>query len=833
MSQIINVYAPLIGIALNIESVPDPVFANIMVGDGMAIDPLDNKIYAPFDGVIKNIPQTKHAMTIGHELGFEVLVHIGIETVELNGVGFKILVNEGDKVEVGQIIGEFDMDYVSKTAKSLISPVIFPDLNVTTFSIVKLPVKTTTLSKPILQIKLNDSQTNETVTTSKVSQIRSEAITVKTLHGIHARPAAKLANLAKTFSSDVWIEKDNKKVNMKSISSIMKLAIVCNDEIYITAENIKIINQVIDMINNLVDNEIVRTEQKIKTDKDVVDNKFYGVIASAGVITGKIMQRKEIKFDIIETSNNPRLEEEQFFAAIKIVVKDVQYNLSQINSNDTEYKDILTSHLFILNDPQIIDDTLKFIKNNYTAAYAFNQVIINNCNELLNSNIPYLMERQNDLKDIRNRVLLELDGAKQHVLQLDQPTILIADELTTSDLTKMDKNIVGLVSVTGGTTSHVAILAKVKGIPLLVNVNSKIISVRLEIEVVLDCNNGYIDINPDVATIEAIKKQINEVKLKREENFLTATQISTTKDNVEINCFANITKADEASKIIENGGKGIGLFRTEFIYFDRIKQPSVEEQIEIYNSIAQNLQGLPFTVRTLDAGGEKVVEYINLPFETNPELGVRGVRLSLLNKHLLIEQLTALLKLNVDNLRIMIPMISTLEEYYEVQEIFKQLKIELNNNKKIELGIMVEVPSVVLMAEKFAEVVDFFSIGTNDLSQYTLAIDRQNPLLASKIDHLHPSIVNSVNLIVAGAKKYNKAVSVCGIMASEKLAIVILIGLGVKNLSMPINIIAENKAFIRQLSYADCVQSAEDCLKMSTTAEIRAYLTKKYQHLIG
>jgi phosphocarrier protein FPr len=181
----------------------------------------------------------------------------------------------------------------------------------------------------------------------------------------------------------------------------------------------------------------------------------------------------------------------------------------------------------------------------------------------------------------------------------------------------------------------------------------------------------------------------------------------------------------------------------------------------------------------------------------------------------------------------MIPMISTLEEYYEVEQIFKQLKNELNNNKKIELGIMVEVPSVVFMAEKFAAAVDFFSIGTNDLSQYTLAIDRQNSLLASRIDHLHPAVINSISMVAVAAKKYNKAVSVCGIMASEKLAIVILIGLGINNLSMPINIIAENKSFIRQLSYADCYESTQECLKMSTTAEIRNYLSNKYQHLIG
>ncbi|MEN9391391.1 MAG: phosphoenolpyruvate--protein phosphotransferase [Pseudomonadota bacterium] len=833
MAQVINVYAPLIGVALNIESVPDPVFANIMVGDGIAIDPLDNKIYAPFDGVIKNIPKSMHAITISHKLGFEVLIHIGIETVELDGVGFKILVKEGDNVEAGQIIGEFDLDYVSKAAKSLITPVIFPDLNAANFSIVKLPIKLATLSKPILQINVNEIQDSMTNNDSKHTQLKSEAVTIKNLHGIHARPAAKLANLAKTFSSDIWIEKNNKKVNMKSISSIMKLAIVCKDEVYITADSIEIINQVIELFNNFVDNQTEASEKLVKSDNLVSDSKFYGVIASAGVITGKIMQRKEIKFDFVETCVNPAFEEESLFAAIKIVIKDIQYNLDQIKDSDNEYRDILNSHLFILNDPQIIDDTVNYIKNNYSAAYAFNQVILNNCNELINSNIPYLMERQNDLKDIRNRVLLELDGAKAQSLILNEPTILIADELTTSDLTKIDKNIVGLVSITGGTTSHVAILAKVKGIPLLVNVNNNIMNVEPGVEAVLDCNNGYLDINPDPAMIIEIKRIISEIKRKREESLLTATQVAVTQDKLEVNCYANITKASEVEKLLENGGKGIGLFRTEFIYFDRIKQPTVEEQVEVYNSIAQNLQGLPFTVRTLDAGGEKVVEYINLPFETNPELGVRGIRLSLLNKHLLVEQLTALLKLNIDNLRIMIPMISTLEEYYEVEQIFKQLKNELNNNKKIELGIMVEVPSVVFMAEKFAAAVDFFSIGTNDLSQYTLAIDRQNSLLASRIDHLHPAVINSISMVAVAAKKYNKAVSVCGIMASEKLAIVILIGLGINNLSMPINIIAENKSFIRQLSYADCYESTQECLKMSTTAEIRNYLSNKYQHLIG
>lgn len=835
MQQIVNIYPPLIGVLLDLDKVPDPVFAEKMVGDGVAIDPLENKIYAPVDGVIKTIAHTKHAITYTSNAGFDVLVHIGLETVGLNGVGFQINAREGDKVVAGDIVGEFDLDYVAQCAKALITPVILADLDENIFSVVQLDQRLTSIGSPLLQVTHSGIiETNKK--NSHEHLIKSVPVTIVNAHGIHARPSAQLAAIAKNYQSDIFIEKDGHKANVKSVIALMKLSISCNETIYIYAETHKIIDQITSLINNLVDH-VEESHEEISrnssNDARIDGKKYYGSTASAGIATGKLIKRSEVAFDIIKESTNNMVEKDHLFEALNIVKKDIEYNITHMTSHDEVYKDILNAHLVLLNDPQIIDDTLNTIEKNLTAAYAFNQVINDNCRVLAASGNKLLMERQTDLRDLRNRVLSAMDGVTAKPIVLTEPTVLLADELTPTDLVKLDKKIVGLVSVTGGTTSHVAILARVKGLPLLVGVNSEILSVQDNIDVVLDSKNGFLDLAPTNEEIHAINEKITKLFHQREVDKSHAHEAAVTVDNHEIKCMANITSVKESKSIHENGGVGVGLFRTEFLFFDRENAPTVNEQQQIYSDIAKTLGGLPFTIRTLDAGGEKKVDYIKLPFEENPGLGIRGIRLCLEQRELLIDQLTAILKVEQTNLKVMLPMISTIEEYRLVLDILNDLKQQLQIKTDIELGIMVEVPSVALLSDIFAKEVAFFSIGTNDLTQYTLAIDREHPKLASQIDHLHPAVIRNIELVTCGARKYNRLVSICGLMASEKLAIPVLIGLGVQQLSMNINVIAENKAFIRKLSHVDCQQTAADCLTFATTLEVREYLTNKYKDLIG
>jgi phosphoenolpyruvate-protein phosphotransferase len=832
MQKVINIYPPLIGVLVDLKQVPDPVFADKMVGDGIAIDPLEDKIYAPVNGIVKSIAKTKHAITFTDESGFDVLVHIGLETVSLNGVGFELKVHEGDHVTAGNIIGKFDLNYVSQCAKSLITPVILADLDSTIFSFEELSQQITQVNKPILQVT-QVALANTNNANKKIHLVKSDSIKIINRDGLHARPSAQLSTLAKTYPGDILIEKNGEKANVKSVISLMKLAIAFNDVIYIHAPDKTIIDELTKLINGFVDHGEKPVSLVQESNSAIKDSKYFGIAASIGIATGKLIKRSEVNFDIVEQSENQIAEKEFLFEAINTVRTDIEYNLSNMNSNDEVYKEILNAHLLLLQDPQIIEDSLSQIEHNgVTAAFAFNKVIVDNCRILASSGNQLLVERQTDLKDLRNRVLNAMSGVTAKPIILSEPTILVADELTPTDLVKIDKNVVGLVSVTGGATSHVAILARVKGIPLLVGVNSQILSVDDNIHVILDTKNGFLDLAPSMTDINAIKQQIAKLFHQREVDIANANERSITNDGHEIRCMANITSVKEASAIKKNGGAGVGLFRTEFLFFDREHAPTVSEQQKIYNEIADTLDGLPFTIRTLDAGGEKKVDYIKLPFEVNPGLGIRGIRLCLEQRELLLDQLTAIFKVEHSNIKVMLPMIASIEEYRQVLDIFNELKQKHGVKHKIELGIMVEVPSAALLSDIFAKEVAFFSIGTNDLTQYTLAIDREHPKLASAIDHLHPAVVRNIELVTRGAKKYDKPVSVCGLMASEKLAIPVLIGLGIRQLSMNINVIAENKAFIRKLNLADCESAAAYVMTLATTAEVREYLTSKYKELI-
>lgn len=829
-----NIFPPLVGVLLDLSEVPDPVFAEKMVGDGVGIDPLENKIYAPVDGIIKSVHHTRHAITFDSEKGFDILVHIGLETVSLKGEGFKIHVKDGDRVTQGQVIGEFDLDFIAQSAKSLITPVLIADLDPNKISLIQINQDVTHISKPIMEVIINDN--SQAIQKQAIHLIKSKEVIVTNTHGIHARPAAMLSTIARKYDSDIFIEKNKEKVNVKSVISLMKLAVAFNDQIYVYAENESIIQEIINSINDFVDNP---NEDHHSNSVDngnggkIEGDKYFGFAASDGVATGKLVKRSEMSFEITEAGLDVVTEKEIFLKALTTVKQDIEYNLQHVSSHDEAYKNILGAHLVMLADPQIISDTESLIERNKSAAYSFDQIIKDNCKVLAASGNKLLIERQTDLKDLRNRVISAMSGVEAKALELTEPTILLADELTPTDMVNIDKNIVGMISVTGGATSHVAILARVKGIPLLVGVNSQILTIEDNIEVILDSTNGFVDLKPKQDDLLVIKERIASIERQKEIDLANASQESITIDGKLINCMANITSVKESKQVKANGGVGVGLFRTEFIFFDRDSAPTVEEQHIIYKDISDNLAGLPFTIRTLDAGGEKQVDYIKLPHEVNPVLGVRGIRLCLEQKELLINQLTAILKVDHPNIKVMLPMITSIEEYRTVKQIFEDLKKQYNVKHDIELGIMVEVPSVALLSEIFAREVAFFSIGTNDLTQYTLAIDREHPKLANQIDHLHPAVIRNIDLVSRGAKTNNKLVSICGLMASEKLAIPVLIGLGIDVLSMNSNQIAENKALIRKLSYQDCVETAKHCLSLGTVYEVRSYLSDKYKDLIG
>ncbi|MCE2705591.1 MAG: phosphoenolpyruvate--protein phosphotransferase [Proteobacteria bacterium] len=837
----IQIFPPLLGVILNIKDVPDPVFAEKMVGDGIAIDPLSNHIYAPVSGTIKSVHKAKHAITVTSDDGIDVLIHIGLETVNLNGNGFKIKCDSGDKVQVGDILGHFDMDLLATSAKSLISPVVLVDLDSSSYSLENALEKFTKFGVPILTLhKIDKFKSASSTKLEERPLIKSEVIKITNAHGIHARPAAILSTQAREFDDDIFLEKDGKRANVKSVVALLGLNINCGDTIYIYASHQKIIAEIATLLNNMVDAEVSSNDSTIEpnssyrsSETGVIDGKkYYGISASIGLAIGKLIKQSNIHFDFKEEATDIRLEEEQLLFAIEKVKNDIESKLSEMHksSSSKALTGILSAHLGLLTDPHILSETLKVIKQNKTSSYAISKVIEQECRVLENTKNKLLIERQTDLRDVGNRILTAINGKEIQSLELNSPSIIIANELTPTDMLSLNEHVVGLVSVRGGTTSHVAILAKMRGIPLLIGVDESLLTENTLTDVILDTKKGYLNLSPTIKEVNTITDIMLTEKLKHEADKNNALNKAITTDGVVINCLGNIGSVEDAVTLKDNGAEGVGLFRTEFIFLDKSKEPTIAQQNIVYQEILNYIEPQnPFILRTLDAGGEKQIAYLNMPHEINPVLGMRGLRLCLEHREIFINQLTAILNLDKPNIKIMLPMVTTIEEYRTAKGIVDDLIKKLNIKSTIELGIMVEVPSVALLSDVFAAEVAFFSIGTNDLSQYTLAIDREHSRLASHIDHLHPAVLRNIDLVVKGAAIHNRPVSVCGLMASESLALPVLIGLGINTLSMNINSIPENKALIRKLSYANCKEIAQKCLGMATSLEVRKLLLSLYR----
>lgn len=821
MINILKVFPPLDGILYDITNTPDEAFAMKVLGDGVTIDPLSNKIYAPVSGKVKSIYRTKHAIIISSN-SIDILIHVGLETVKLNGTGFSLFIKEGDSVKCGDVIGEFDTDYVASNSKSLMSPVIVLDLDPEKFKIKTNIFEYTDFNRPIFEvIATNEINIDENKSLEKL--LVSDEIIVLNPQGIHARPAAQIASKVKSLKMEVYLEKNGVQINAKSVVEILGLAINQNDRIRIKSSSKEAIDILTSLIIGIKEDKLENIVKPNDYYAKVEDNKYYGIIAVDGLAIGKICYKKDSEFSFVENCDDYSLELDKL-AEIYILAKNAINNEIK-NINNNEMMSILSSHVELLDDPILYEHIVNVIKDNKTSAFAINQVIDEQCDKLSKLNSKLIAERQADLKDIKKRLLLLLDNTKVVLQNYEEKTILVADEFTPSEIISLHKNIVGLVSVKGGTTSHVSILAKSLNIPLLIGVAPSVLNLNNKEVAILNLKESYLNIEPSKQELANIRKEIELIDSIKKQNLAQANKESMTVDQVKISCLGNIANLVEAEQLQINGADGVGLFRTEFIFIDKDSAPSNEEQFHIYKEIiAKSKSSYPFIIRTLDIGADKKLSYLNSFEEYNPVLGLRGIRLCLHYKELFIDQLKAILSQNVPNLKIMIPMISDILEFREVKKICYEVIDELKLNIKFELGIMVEVPSVAIMSDIFAKEVDFFSIGTNDLTQYTLAIDRENSMLAKSLDHLHPSVLRNIKLVVDGAKYYHKPVSVCGQMASEKMAIIILIGLGITSLSMNLVNIPDNKAFIRSLSYEKCKQIAENCLQLATANEVRIYL---------
>jgi phosphocarrier protein FPr len=549
-----------------------------------------------------------------------------------------------------------------------------------------------------------------------------------------------------------------------------------------------------------------------------------GVSASPGVAIGPVYQFQTTHIVIEDNPQDPESEKLALKRAIAAANEQITDIYDQVSKQSGKGQAaIFRAHLALLNDAEIFQEVSTHVDAGHSSAWSWQHAIERRSMELKQIENERLAERAADLHDIGQRVLRLLAGAEHGAPRLpDHPVILVADDLTPSDTAQLDpKRILGLCTASGGPTAHTAIIARSLDIPCVVGAGAAVLEVTSERTCILDGSAGKLYIEPNAEDVESAKHFQVDLGNRRNEEYATRYEPAVFTDGHRVEVVGNIGKAAEASAAVEAGAEGIGLMRTEFLFLERDTPPSEDEQYEAYSEMTRALNGLPLILRTLDIGGDKIASYISLAKEENPFLGVRGIRLCLRQPGIFLPQLRAIYRASTTGpIKIMFPMISTLEELHEAKQVAEQVRQELGV-APVEIGIMVEVPSTVLMAAEFAKHVDFFSVGTNDLTQYTLAMDRMHAALAKNVDGLHPAILRMIDMTVRAAKGAGKWVGVCGGVAGDPLGAAILSGLGVTELSMSLPSIAAVKSSLRKIKRSDAENLARRALACSTAAEVR------------
>ena len=572
---------------------------------------------------------------------------------------------------------------------------------------------------------------------------------------------------------------------------------------------------------------------------------FIGQAASPGYVIAKtkLIVRQKVAVSQYKISKEGTANQIDFFRKGIMQVKREISNLRDITLQTVSKKDseIFDSHLMILQDPLLIDGVISLIRDErWNAGYAFHLKMQSLIENFENSD-GILKERAQDLKDIYNRTLLCLNSSESDFAlqeEIEEGAVLTGFSMGPNMLMNFDKGkVLGLAIDSGSVTSHVSILARSMQIPAVMGLGSLSETIKPNDLLILDGTNGIVIINPDENDISKYKKQIEVFQNQKLELFTMRDLEPITMDGKYIRLNANIERYEEASEITSFGASGVGLYRSEFLYFGRNSLPTRKEQAEAYGKVVNQLDPLPVTIRTLDAGGDKMLSLVSAEVESNPFMGWRSIRLCLDRKDIFREQLKALIEAgNKGNLKIMFPMISSIGELKKAKEIYEEcceeLKTEGHPISKIELGAMIEIPSAVIIIEEIAGMVDFLSIGTNDLIQFTLAVDRSNGKIASLYEPHHPAVLRSIKLVVEAAHKAGIPVSVCGEMASDPLSTLLLVGLGVDELSMSSWCIMECKKIIRSVNYDEARAISTEVLKFADAGSINSFLKKKYSQKI-
>ncbi len=813
--------APVSGVIVPLSGVPDAVFAEGMMGEGMAIEPVSGQVLAPADGVIHTVARTAHALTLTTTDGIEVLIHLGIDTVKLGGEGFSLRVAAGDIVHAGQCLIEMDLDRVAQGATSLVTLVLLPDGG----SMVPLASGPVVAGRDRLCSVALAGSVATAETTAEAEEARAGA---RVLHegGLHARPAAMVQAAARDYASDVQVEFRGQRANARSVVALMGLGVAEEDEVTVLARGVDAraaAEAVIAALQVRSRSAALAPELPVVAAVEGVAG-IAGTCAAPGLAIGRIHRLDTQPLPVREQAGAGADELGCLEDALADVRAALRLAIDAAVARKTQAEHtILVAHLALADDPELINAAQHAIQSGVSASVAVRDAIEAQCRILLGLGNPMLAERVGDLRDLGRRILVAMGMPEVPAVELSPESIVVADDLLPSDLGRFPREaLAGLVLVRGGATSHLAIIARSLGVPMLVAVGDACQTLQPGQQVVLDASAGRLDAMPDAARLLAARERINARQDAQQRMLAEAMSPVATRDGVAIDVAANVANERDAKEAVQMGADSVGLLRTELLFIERDSMPDRAEQQRACQAVVDAMAGRPVIIRTLDVGGDKDMPYLPMPPEDNPALGLRGIRTGFARPDVLDVQLRALLALQpLDSVRILLPMIADVGELRRVRGLIDQLCAELGITARPQLGVMIEVPSAAVLADQLAAEADFLSIGTNDLTQYTLAMDRCHAGLADRLDPFHPALLRLIAMTVEGAARHGKWVGVCGAMASDPLAVPVLLGLGVTELSVAPVLVPTIKARVREMTVAECRSETAKLLMLGSAREVR------------
>ena len=698
-------------------------------------------------------------------------------------------------------------------------------------------------------VQLGETAVSQPDETADFSQAKMLRLIVPNRLGLHARPAARFVNTANQFTAEIRVSKGDKTVNAKSINQVATLGARQGDEIVITASG-EMAAAALAAIEALAyANFGDMDESKLETsplpelssvgDEGTPRGALRGISASPGIAIGPLRQYRP-RLPEVKTRSVPDVKAEwtRLETAVAIAAREIQalYKQAAVRIGAQE-ADIFEAHLLIVQDPDVLERARTLLTaRQINAEAAWWQTITATAQQYREMDDPYMQARAADVLDVGQRVLGQMMELERPSLDFAEPVVLVATDLAPSDTARMNPSrVLGICTEMGGATSHTAILARALGIPAVVGLGTALASLKDGQMLALDGAAGLVWPDPDYNTLADLTARQQVWLAEQLHAKQVGRQPAITPDGRRVEVAANIGGPHDTAIALDYGAEGVGLFRTEFLFLKRDSAPTEEEQTAVYTQVARALNGRPLIIRTLDIGGDKPIPYLPTDAEENPFLGWRGIRLCLERPEIFKPQLRAILRASVlpngerTNVKIMFPMIGALSEVQAAKAMLAEAQTELRQagipfNAEMEVGIMIEVPSAVAIADRLAREVDFFSIGTNDLTQYVMAADRGNARVATLANALQPAVLRMVQQTVQAGHAAGIWVGMCGELAGNALAAPLLLGLGLDELSMSAPAIPAVKQAIRRFTLAQAQELAAKALALDSAEAVQAFL---------